>query len=78
MGKPPGMNRAFVNILAALFTYFMETNNFRWVVFLFTKRHVCCVLSSNLFDLGQADSDVGKLSFLSSLIGKTITGDFVG
>lgn len=33
MGKPPGMNRAFVSILAALFTYFMETNNFRWAVF---------------------------------------------
>lgn len=29
MGKPPGMNRSFVKIVAALFTYFMETNNFR-------------------------------------------------
>lgn len=46
MGKPPGMNRAFVNILAALFTYFMETNNFRWAVFLFFFIHqtyvACC------------------------------------
>lgn len=78
MGKPPGMNRAFVNILAALFTYFMETNNFRWAAFFFHSPNICCVLSSNLFDLGQADSDVDKLSFQSSLVGKTITGYFVG
>lgn len=30
MGTPPGMNRSFVKILAALLMYFMETNNFRW------------------------------------------------
>ncbi|XP_078030661.1 glycine receptor subunit alpha-2 isoform X1 [Epinephelus lanceolatus] len=57
MGKPPGMNRSFIKILAALFTYFMETNNFRAVD---AKEHD-----------SRSSSSMSPSDFLDSLMGRT-------
>ncbi|XP_035797333.2 glycine receptor subunit alpha-2 isoform X1 [Amphiprion ocellaris] len=57
MGKPPGMNRSFIKLLAALFTYFMETNNFRVVD---AKEHD-----------SRSSSNLSPSDFLDSLMGRT-------
>ncbi|XP_068429041.1 glycine receptor subunit alpha-2 isoform X2 [Clinocottus analis] len=56
MGNPPGMNRSFIKVLAALFTYFMETNNFRVVD---AKEH------------DSRSSNMSPSDFLDSLMGRT-------
>ncbi|KAK9537705.1 hypothetical protein VZT92_005294 [Zoarces viviparus] len=57
MGNPPGMNRSFIKVLAALFTYFMETNNFRVVD---AKEHD-----------SRPSSNMSPSDFLDSLMGHT-------
>ncbi|XP_028249170.1 glycine receptor subunit alpha-2 isoform X1 [Parambassis ranga] len=57
MGKAPGMNRSFIRVLAALFTYFTETNNFRVVD---AKEHD-----------SRSSSNMSPSDFLDSLMGRT-------
>ncbi|XP_018558619.1 glycine receptor subunit alpha-2 isoform X1 [Lates calcarifer] len=57
MGKPPGMNRSFIKVLVALFTYFMETSNFRVVD---AKEHD-----------PRSSSNMSPSDFLDSLMGRT-------
>ncbi|XP_013874135.1 glycine receptor subunit alpha-2 isoform X1 [Austrofundulus limnaeus] len=57
MGKPPGMNHSFIMVLAALVTYFMETNNFR-------------VTDAKEHD-SRSSSNMSPSDFLDSLMGRT-------
>ncbi|XP_026151411.1 glycine receptor subunit alpha-2 isoform X1 [Mastacembelus armatus] len=57
MGKPPGMNRSFIKVLVALFTYFMETSNFR-------------VVNAKEHD-SRSSSNMSPSDFLDSLMGRT-------
>ncbi|XP_069558802.1 glycine receptor subunit alpha-2 isoform X1 [Brachyistius frenatus] len=57
MGKPPGMNRSIIKVVAALFTVFMETNNFRVVD---AKEHD-----------SRSSSNMSPSDFLDSLMGRT-------
>ncbi|KAG7503983.1 glycine receptor subunit alpha-2 isoform X1 [Solea senegalensis] len=56
MGKPPGMKRSLIKVLVALFTCFMETNNFRRVD---AKEH------------DSRSSSMSPSDFLDSLMGRT-------
>ncbi|XP_072253054.1 glycine receptor subunit alpha-2 isoform X1 [Leuresthes tenuis] len=56
MGKPPGMNHSLIKVLAALFAYFMETDNFRVVD---AKEH------------DPRSSNLSPSDFLDSLMGRT-------
>ncbi|KAM9343110.1 glycine receptor subunit alpha-2 isoform 1-T1 [Pholidichthys leucotaenia] len=57
MGKPPGMNRSFIKVFAALFAYFVETNNFR-------------VVDAKEYD-SRSSSNMSPSDFLDSLMGRT-------
>ncbi|XP_047457717.1 glycine receptor subunit alpha-2 isoform X1 [Mugil cephalus] len=57
MGKPPGMKRSFIKVLAALFTCFMETSNFR-------------VVDAKEYDT-RSSSNMSPSDFLDSLMGRT-------
>ncbi|XP_017278217.1 glycine receptor subunit alpha-2 isoform X4 [Kryptolebias marmoratus] len=57
MGKPPGMNHSFITVLAALVTYFMETNNYR-------------VADAKEHD-SRSSSNMSPSDFLDSLMGRT-------
>ncbi|XP_062287601.1 glycine receptor subunit alpha-2 isoform X1 [Scomber scombrus] len=57
MRSPPGMNLSFIKVLAALFTYFMETNNFRVVD---AKEHD-----------SRSSTNMSPSDFLDSLMGRT-------
>ncbi|XP_012728716.1 glycine receptor subunit alpha-2 isoform X1 [Fundulus heteroclitus] len=57
MGKPPGMKRSFVKVLAALFTFFMEMNDLR-------------VVDAKEYD-SRSSSNMSPSDFLDSLMGRT-------
>ncbi|KAM4561728.1 glycine receptor subunit alpha-2 isoform 1-T1 [Fundulus diaphanus] len=57
MGKPPGMKRSFIKVLAALFTFFMEMNDLR-------------VVDAKEYD-SRSSSNMSPSDFLDSLMGRT-------